>query len=384
MKGLELIVSIILSSANDDKKLCHVFLALSGLAKSIGVSHKPRTKTSSFHWELNDDVKRVLDFDERTLAGTDSKRRKLSDSDQEGSKVDCCMFTNLFCKEKIYEYKRNVSSPLEMPKDGSDNVCFYLEDSVAIVTNRQAILSASPVFAAMLSSSFVDSSLPFVSLKDIHATSFILLLHHILGCTLDLESLSCAGGCKFSGTVEIRSRANVSDSCIRSRGHSIETERKFKKCKEEGYVEWEENRGEVNGRNIQRGPRKLETGDGYRPTESSCTTKLISEEQRLCLVTDIMRISDRFLLDMLRTECEEYLAKQLSDETVAVFYMEALSCQARLLSASCARYILADMEDPVAYLKTVVTLFNTVEKARFMTDLKSVLESQISNNQPYR
>ena len=379
-----MIINIILDSTDDDKKLCDVFLALSGLAKSIGVNHKQRTMAPTFHWELNDDVKRVLDFNERTLAGTESKRRKLSDSDQEGSKVNCCIFSHLFCKEKLYEYKDDALPPLEMPKDGSDSVCFCLEESVTIVTKRHAILSASPVFAAMLSSSFVDSSLPFVSLKDVHATSFILLLHHILGCALDLESLSCAGGCKFNGTVEINNRGNVSERCIGSKGHLIETEGRFQRHKKGDYAEREEKRGELNGRDFQRGSRKPETSHSYRPTGSTCNAKLMSEEQRLCLVTDVMRISDRFLLDKLRTKCEEFLAKQLSDETVAVFYMEALSCQARLLSASCARYILADMEDPVAYLKTVVTLFKSAEKVRFMTDLRNVLESQINSNQPSR
>ena len=383
LKGLELIVNLILQSADDDKKLCDGFLALSGLAKSTGLNRRKKPRRSTLDWDYGDDVMRVLSFDEDLQGGTDSKRRKLSDSDQQNEKTaHCCIFSNLFCKETPSTPIGSSCELKNITRSPTDNVCFCLEESAAIFVNRDAILSASPVFAAMLSASFVDSSLPFVSLKDVHATSFILMLHHMLGCTVDLKSLSCVGGCKFDGTVEIVNKGSDPENSIGGRVRVSEAGAGFTKCESFDYVKGEEKSKELNRRDNRGTSQKVTTSDcqsNDKVVESNCNTKRMSTEQKLCLITDLMRISDRFLLDKLRKTCEEYLEKELSVETVALFYMEALSCQAQLLSASCIRYILADMEDPAAYLKTVVTLYTSAEKLRFMKDLKSVLESHIGS-----
>ena len=375
--------------ADNEAKLCEGFLALFGLAKSLGLTGK-KNAMSPLTWDSDEYILSRFDLNERSKTDNDSKEGEDANSAEKHKEVSCCMLSELFCRKPLettsFPSKSSMDtvSPFEPHNTDCDKVCFYLEDSVIINVNRVAILSASPVFAAMLSSSFVDSSLPYVSLKDVHATSFILLLHHIRGCTIDLESLSCVNSCKFDGTVQI------SDKKDGAEGKEIsslvkEPDSEDPKCNETSSVassvEVEGRKGEFSDRNSQ----KLDTNSFQSRnsvSESKCVMRTMSEEQKLCLATDVMRISDRFLLDDLRRKCEDYLAKKLSDDTVSLIYMEALLCQAQVLATSCVKYLLTEIKDPAKFLKAVTLLFKSVDKTHFIDELKSVLKSRICYKKP--
>jgi len=389
LKGLDLITNFILRMADDEAKLCKGFLAIFGLAKSLGLTGTQNTM-SPLICDSDEYILSRHNLLEETRTDDDSKEGEDADSDEEHKEVSCCIFSGLFCRNlsetTSFSSKLSVDvvSPFKPPNTDCDNVCFYLEDCVIIIVNRVAILSASPVFAAMLSSSFVDSSLPYVSLKDVHATSFLLLLHHIHGCTIDLESVNCVSSCKFDGTVKISDKKDGAQSKeINNLVRELDVE--DPKCDETSSVassvEVEGKGREFSGKDSQ----KLET-NGFQSqnpvSESNCVIKTMSEEQNICLVTDVMRISDRFLLDDLRRKCEDYLMKKLSDDTVALIYMEALLCQARVLATSCVKYLLTEIKDPVKFLKAVALLFKSVDKTHFIDELKSVLESRICYNKP--
>ena len=408
LKGLDLIINLILNSSDDDAKLCNGLLALSGLAKSTGVVGKKRSPISVQKSE-SDSFK--TSSERQTFH--ESKRRRLSESAEENIKRCCCILSRLFCTKVLTDHSFEVvpKGPLhsevvsggnlcrtgEAQIDFNDkNVCFYLEESVKVIVNRDRVLSASPVFAAMLSDSFVDSSLPFVSLKDVHSTSFVILLHHVFGCSIDLKSLGCDNGCKFDGIVEIKSGEDLFRESMDGGQNAEEAPPSQAdadhdvmnasiEVNDEGTIVKEEQENLVrNGGNIQNDfPVILSNNheDRTQHFDPACIAKVMSDEQKLCLVIDLLRISDRFLMDKLRTTCEEYLTDSLSDETVLLLYMEALSCQARILSDVCAKYILAEMEHPASYLKTAVTLFRSVERERVLDDLKNVLQLQIHQNQ---
>ena len=362
---------------NNYTRLCNAVLACKGLADSLQIvscSRNTADRSDKYERTVNSNgLRRSRNIDE--VCDVTSKKPRIEKCSEDDRGHACCILSTLFCRYEAPELctqgpETGLDYAMENDKSKSGIACFFLERHVRIYVDKEVLCNVSPVFAAMLSSNFVDSSLPHVELQDVHATSFVILLHHVYGCDIDFETLQCRGNCHFCGKIHI-SEHNVKtmpgcatmDLQLKMQGgeadciDSIECDNDKIYSNISGHLSKDKHRKSVE--------------------KFHCFAHHFTRKQKLFLIADVLRLSDRFMIDALRDDCESHLTSSISNKNVAGLYIEAVSCQARRLATCCVSYMLSKINDPKEFLTTAANLFKSAEADRFKDDLQNELLTRI-------
>ena len=357
--GLSLLSSLLRKSQADDTNFLHAVLAYHGLATAIALDVDGHSEAEMSRSDAENYIRpcKKLKLDEDACSAQES-----------GSQ--CCIFSNLFhsspsknssslnCSDTLM----NSKEELDIVNSKNQNIYFRVEECVIITVDREVVTSGSPVFAAMLSSNFLDSSLPFISMKDVYLSSFLILVHHMYGCSIDLDTFACREKCLYQEDVRVEeTEREPASECKDLEQRNPNPVNRYGHAYDKSFT----------ARKIM---RKL--GPNHH---RCCCFNVMTPKQDISLIIETLRISDRYLIDDLKMNCEKNLARRLLNDTVDVIYMESVRCQAKLLSTHCVKYLLVKMCTLNAYVSAITSILLSSEKDRFIDDLDCVLRNEIMN-----
>ena len=202
------------------------------------------------------------------------------------------------------------------PGAGHD-IAYQMDNGDTVPAHKEVVKSASDVFAAMLSSRYVESTQCVIPISDVSAGVFEFAVHHIYGCKI----VPC--------NEQIPGKVLSSASC------SCEVLRRI-----------------VN--ELQRKGTSLQ------------------------FFFELLSLSDRFMLDKLRTVCEKFLINFISTSTVVQICATGLQLNSPQLCVHCLSYLLNTKTSNLpTHLHLFKELFLCVERGDIVEHLYQLLLSRL-------
>ena len=231
--------------------------------------------------------------------------------------------------------------------DEKCDTCLKLSDDSTLHVHSEVISSHSPVFSAMLSHNYADSSQPFISMKDVVPESLVCLIHHTYGCKIDVKSRTCRGRCLFTGRV-VKNHSRKSSLTVVGN-------------------EW----GHVHSLCHHVTYKKK----SFQSSTQSSDALPINED--LAFTLDMLASCEQFMVEDLKRQCELILINSITESTVVDLYVEGRWHHAADLALTSLKYLLVKIDNPVTRLKCFTEMIRSQEKDIFLNDIKDVISKQI-------
>ena len=232
--------------------------------------------------------------------------------------------------------------------DEKCDTCLKLSDDSTLHVHSEVISRRSPVFSAMLSHNYADSSQPFISMKDVVPESLVCLIHHTYGCKIDVKSRTCRGRCLFTGrVVKNHSRKSSLTAVGNEWGHVHSL------CHHVTYKK----------KSFQ--------------SSSTQSSEALPINEDLAFTLDLLASCEQFMVEDLKRQCELILINSITESTVVDLYVEGRWHHAADLALTALKYLLAKIDDPVTRLKCFTEMIRSQEKDVFLNDIKDVISKQI-------
>ena len=188
------------------------------------------------------------------------------------------------------------------------DIVLKLESGETIGAHRRVLSSVSDVFLAMLSSDYMEAKQPEVIVKDVNYFVLLFLVHY-------------AYGCQWYFRQDTTSTTNTSCSLCTV----------FKKCLENNHL-----------------------------------------EANFDFLTDLLVCADRFLLDGLKSQCEQLMTLGVNEKLVVDAYLSGACYHAPVLRDFSLKYIFLGNLNLRCVYKCIKRLLESEERQFVLNDLKRI------------
>ena len=229
---------------------------------------------------------------------------------------------NCLVKRKcVADFHNSMSCFYEEKCLVSCDLNFQMDDGTIISAHKQVMEMASNYFTAMLSYRYLESTQAVIQISDVSPNVFEFALHHIYGCR-----------CTIASNKQPAEASSSVSHC------------------------------QVLKRNV---------------------SQLQTANTRLEFFLQLLAFSDRFMLDSLRTVCEQFLINLIDTSSVVQIYNLGLRLNSPQLCTHCLCYLLqVKVSDLSSRMHLFKELFLCSDKKDIVQQLYQLLQLHLNNIKP--